>query len=117
MKKWMVTGAGALAAVGGMRVAGRYREQMSEIKSRLAAGSMVADTALGPVEYATHGEGPAVLLAHGIGGGYDQSMLVTRLTDDRSLKIISVSRFGYLRSPLGRYRTPEEEADAYAALL
>ena len=113
----LAAGGSTLAAVGGARALGRYRARMREIKGALDAGSVVVDTAFGPIEYGTVGEGPAVLVAHGIGGGYDQGMLVTRLTEELSFKIISVSRFGYLRTPLGKYRTPEEQADAYAALL
>jgi pimeloyl-ACP methyl ester carboxylesterase len=117
MKRWIVAGGGALAAVGGARAVRGYREQMREIKRRLDAGSMVTNTAFGPMEYAVVGDGPPVLVAHGIGGGYDQGLLVTHLIKDVPFKTISVSRFGYLRTPLGKYRTPEEQADAYAALL
>jgi pimeloyl-ACP methyl ester carboxylesterase len=117
MNRWIMAGSGTLAAVGSARAIRGYRRQMREIKSRLVAGSRVADTSFGPIEYATVGEGPPVLVAHGIGGGYDQGLLVTRLTKEQPFKIISVSRFGYLRTPLARYSTPEEQADAYAALL
>jgi pimeloyl-ACP methyl ester carboxylesterase len=116
-KRWIVAGGGTLAAVGGARAVRSYRGQMHEIKRRLDAGSTVADTAYGPIEYATVGDGPAVLVAHGIGGGYDQGMLATRLTKEVPFKTIAISRFGYLRTPLARYKTPEEQADAYAALL
>src|SRR5258708_22018697 len=117
MKRWIMAGSGTLAAVGSARAIRGYRQQMREIKSRLDAGSRVAGTAFGPIEYAVAGDGPSVLVAHGIGGGYDQGLLVTHLTKEQPFKIISVSRFGYLRTPLARYRTPEEQADAYAALL
>jgi pimeloyl-ACP methyl ester carboxylesterase len=117
MKKWIIAGGSTLAAVGGARALRDYRHKMRHIKDDLDAGSSIASTPFGPIEYATVGEGPPVLVAHGIGGGYDQGMLVTRLTDDRPFKIISVSRFGYLRTPLGPYTTPVQQADAYAALL
>lgn len=119
MRKWVVAGIGAMAAMGSAGLFGGYgyKRQMRDLHGRLAEGSRVADTAYGPIEYASVGEGPAVLIAHGIGGGYDQGMLVTRLTKDNPFRLISVSRFGYLRTPLGRYSTPEEQADAYAALL
>jgi pimeloyl-ACP methyl ester carboxylesterase len=112
-----MAGGGTLAAVGGARAARSYRVQMREIKRRLDAGSTVADTAFGPIEYAAIGDGPAVLIAHGIGGGYDQGMLATQLTREVPFKTIAISRFGYLRTPLARYKTPQEQADAYAALL
>ncbi|MEO8286053.1 MAG: alpha/beta hydrolase [Chloroflexota bacterium] len=117
MRKWIVAGGGTLAAVGGARALRGHRAQMRDLAGSLEARSKVADTAYGPIEYADFGDGPSLLVAHGIGGGYDQGMLVTRLTEDRPFRIISVSRFGYLRTPLGKYRSPEEQADAYAALL
>jgi pimeloyl-ACP methyl ester carboxylesterase len=44
-------------------------------------------------------------------------MLVTHLTKEVPFRTIAISRFGYLRTPLARYKTPQEQADAYAALL
>src|SRR3712207_796876 len=105
---------GTAQVVGAMR---RYRPHMRELHRELTAGSRVASTTKGPIEYALLGEGPPVLVAHGIGGGYDQGLLVTRLTDDRPFKLICVSRFGYLRTPMPLDASPEAQADAYAALL
>jgi pimeloyl-ACP methyl ester carboxylesterase len=92
---------------------------MREIRRVLNEGSVVAQTAAGPVEYAESGEGPAVLVAHGIGGGYDQGMLATRVGGEMPFRLIAVSRFGYLRSPMppDGDAGPEAQADAYAALL
>ncbi len=106
----------AIAALGAVAYA-RYRAEMSALNARLNAGSTIAQTAHGPIEYASVGEGPAVLVLHGIGGGYDQGLLVTRLNKDNPFRLLSVSRPGYLRTPLTTGTTPEEQADAYAALL
>ncbi len=81
------------------------------------SGSQVAHTPVGPIEYGSVGEGPVVLIAHGISGGYDQGLLATRLTHDQPFRLVAVSRPGYLRTPLDVGRTPEEQADAYAHLL
>jgi len=83
----------------------------------LRGRSQVIDTARGPIEYAAVGDGPAVLLVHGAGGGYDQSLAIARLFGDGGFKFIAVSRPGYLRTPLASGRTPEDMADLYAALL
>jgi pimeloyl-ACP methyl ester carboxylesterase len=117
MNKWIIAGGSTLAVVSGARTFRDYRGKMRRIKGDLDAGSSIASTTFGPIEYATVGEGPPVLVAHGIGGGYDQGLLVTRLTSDRPFKIISLSRFGYLRTPLRHHTTPEQQADAYAAFL
>jgi pimeloyl-ACP methyl ester carboxylesterase len=94
-----------------------YSAYMRDLKAKLRAGSKIARTARGPIEYANAGEGPVVLILHGIGGGYDQGLLVTRLNKENPFRLISISRPGYLRTPLGTGATPEEQADAYAALL
>lgn len=85
--------------------------------ARLKAGSTLAQTARGPVEYATVGEGAAVLVVHGALGGYDQGLLISNLLDTKKFKAIAVSRPGYLRTPLASGGTPAEQADAFSALL
>jgi pimeloyl-ACP methyl ester carboxylesterase len=119
VNRWVLTGAGAVAAIGGARAAKRYRGAMREIHRVLHEGSTVAQTAAGPVEYAEAGEGPVVLVTHGIGGGYDQGMLALRVGGDMPFRLVAVSRFGYLRTPMPRNgdASPEAQADAYAALL
>jgi len=86
-----------------------------ETIARLQAGSQVAQTRRGQIEYATRGEGPVILLIHGTPGGYDQGM--DFVSKNLGFKIIAVSRPGYLRTPLETGRTPAEQADAFAALL
>jgi len=86
-----------------------------ETIARLQTGSQVAQTSRGEIEYATRGEGPAILLIHGTPGGYDQSM--DFVSKNLGFKIIAVSRPGYLRTPLATGQTPAEQADAFAALL
>ena len=114
-KLWNITSSLAAALAAGTFL--RYRAEISSLKAQLRAGSDLARTARGPIEYASRGEGPAVLILHGIGGGYDQGLLVTRLNSDNSFNLIAISRPGYLRTPLTTGATPEEQADAYAALL
>jgi pimeloyl-ACP methyl ester carboxylesterase len=87
----------------------------------LRAGSRVAQTSQGPVEYAVAGQGSAVLYFHGTVGGYDQGLAAGRFINDRAgdvgFTVIAPSRPGYLRTPLETGRTPEQQADAMAALL
>jgi pimeloyl-ACP methyl ester carboxylesterase len=106
-----------LAGVGAIRAASRYRHHMRGLSARLEAGSEVAHTACGPIEYASVGDGPPVLLVHGIGGGYDQGLRATKLAQENPFRLISVSRFGYLRTPLPHNASPEAQAGAHAALL
>ncbi len=58
-----------------------------------------------------------MLIVHGSPGGYDQGMLVAKFLNDSRFSFICMSRPGYLRTPLATGKTPEEQADMYAALL
>ncbi|AWK88115.1 alpha/beta fold hydrolase [Azospirillum thermophilum] len=74
-------------------------------------------TAAGPVECAVEGDGPAILALHGAVGGWDQSMILARAAAPPGHRLVAVSRPGYLGTPLAVGRTPEEQADGFAALL
>jgi pimeloyl-ACP methyl ester carboxylesterase len=93
-----------------------YTMQSAQLMARLLRGSRVVDTKSGPIEYGERGEGPVVLISHGGGGGYDQSLLVASLIGN-GFRFVAPSRFGYLRTPLGEDNNLEAQADAYAALL
>ena len=85
----------------------------------LAIRPSISRTSHGPVEYTSTGEGPAVLTLHGGMGGYDQGLILARaaLNDTGHFHVISVSRPGYLNTPLRSGETPEEQADMFAYLL
>jgi len=83
----------------------------------LRVGSRVVETPAGSVEYWMEGTGPALLIAHGSPGGYDQGAVVARLLSDGDYTCIAPSRPGYLRTPLASGQTPEAQADLYTALL
>jgi pimeloyl-ACP methyl ester carboxylesterase len=63
------------------------------------------------------GEGPAVLLVHGMGGGFDQTLDAARDLASRGFRVVAPSRFGYLRTPQRSDATPQAQADAHACLL
>lgn len=113
--------AAALGGLAGAVIAGRvaqsYRRDQQVALAQLMARSDVVDTARGPVEYAEAGSGPAMLVIHGGGGGYDQGLSVVEVLRDVNARFIAPSRFGYLRSPLPANATPEAQADTFAALL
>jgi len=85
----------------------------------LRTNSRVMQTRLGPVEYAVDGEGVAYLSIHGTPGGYDIALADRRSlpTTERGFKTITLSRPGYLRTPLTSGETFEQQADLFAALL
>ncbi len=87
---------------------------MGTLSSRLDA--QIYATAVGPIEAAQAGNGPAVLLVHGTGGSWRQVIaLAEDLSDEWT--VILVSRPGYGRSPIQSGRSHEDQAAAYAGLL
>jgi pimeloyl-ACP methyl ester carboxylesterase len=77
----------------------------------------VIDTPFGRVEYAQAGDGPPVMVVHGVLGGFDFGDGVRRVNVPAGYRIISPSRFGFFGSPLPPDPSPAAQADAFAALL
>lgn len=94
-----------------------YQREIRVERIRTSTGSQVIQTPCGPIEYATAGSGPAVLVVHGAGGGYDQGLSLGRELARRGFRIIAMSRFGYLRTPLPADASAAAQADAHACLL
>lgn len=80
---------------------------------------ITVDTARGPIQCQVSGAGTVLLALHGGMGGHDQSALLARalLADPSGHRVVAVSRPGYLGTPLSVGQSPEEQADALAALL
>ncbi len=96
----------------------RFRAELSEAREKVLAGSEILKTDRGDIEYTIKGEGSPVLVLHGAGGGYDQGLLLAgRICSGDSFKLISVSRFGYLRSPIPEDSSVAVQAALYAILL
>ncbi|MGI9342546.1 MAG: alpha/beta hydrolase [Gammaproteobacteria bacterium] len=94
-----------------------FRRDLDDAQKRIAAGSELVDTPCGVIEYTDVGSGPPLLIIHGAGGGFDQSLAVGRPLIENGFRIIAPSRFGYLRTPLPADATPMAQADAHACLL
>jgi pimeloyl-ACP methyl ester carboxylesterase len=77
----------------------------------------VVQTPCGPIEYAAAGVGEPVLVVHGAGGGFDQGIDFARALAGRGWRVIAMSRFGYLRTPLPAEASAAAQADAHACLL
>jgi pimeloyl-ACP methyl ester carboxylesterase len=93
----------------------RFQEETEETIQVLQMRSEVFQTAKGEMEASISGSGPPVLVVHGAAGGFDQGEVKSE--EFSGVQYISVSRPGYLRTPLETGKTPEEQADALAALL
>src|SRR3954469_14113579 len=94
-----------------------YRRDISLARERVATGSLVTQTPCGPIEYATLGQGKPVLIVHGAGGGYDQALDFSALLAANGMRGITMSRFGYLRTPLPADASAAAQSDAHACLL
>ena len=110
-----ITGAVLAALLAAAALA--YRSDLRRETERVSTGSQVVDTRCGPIEYAALGSGPAVLLVHGAGGGFDQGLGIAQELAAHGFHVIAMSRFGYLRTPLPADASPAAQADAHACLL
>jgi len=94
-----------------------YRKDIDAIRVKVRAGSRLAQTSAGLIEYVSDGVGPPAFIIHGASGGYDQGLWLGKQNFGEAFQIVAPSRFGYLRTPLPRDGSPAAQADAYAALL
>jgi pimeloyl-ACP methyl ester carboxylesterase len=93
-------------------------KMMREVLPGVVIHPRVIETSAGPVEFdLTAGDGPVVLASHGGIGGVDQARLLLGWLDPDRYRLLSVSRPGYLGTPLTSGRALEQQADTFAALL
>lgn len=94
-----------------------YRLEIDRAYERVAGKSKVIPSPDGRIEFTEGGSGPAVLVIHGSGGGYDQGELIARAVLGEHFHWIAPSRFGYLRSTFREDSTFDDQARAYVHLL
>lgn len=108
----------SILVVGILAVLARYTREINAARQRIGGlGSQVIETTCGSIEYAQVGEGYPLLIVHGAMGGFDQGLWLGRSFDITNYQVVSVSRFGYLRSPLPAEANLDSQADAFACLL
>ena len=115
-RRWFVTGLGSVA-IAAVLVLTAYIADMNRITERLASDSDLVMTRHGRIEFTSWGTGPAVLVVHGAGGGYDQGRLLPMRFGGDGYRWISVSRFGYLQSALPEDSSTLAQAEAFADLI
>lgn len=108
---------GAAAAGATALACNAYRKEIQAARKRVETGRQVIDSTNGPIEFAESGNGPAVLVIHGAGGGFDQGLDLGRTLLSENYRIIAPSRFGYLGTPLPADPCVEAQADAHLQLL
>jgi pimeloyl-ACP methyl ester carboxylesterase len=108
----------SIIVIGIVAVVARYQRDMHAAREQVnSLGSQVIEPDCGPIEYAVVGEGYPVLVVHGTFGGFDQGLVAVKPFIDAGFQVISVSRFGYLRSPMPENANVTMQADTYACLL
>jgi pimeloyl-ACP methyl ester carboxylesterase len=98
-------------------VRSRFERDLAMAAERAAQGSLIVDTRCGPIEVQQAGNGLPLLMIHGSGGGHDQGMAWARPLTQHGIRVIAMSRFGYLRTPRPADASPEAQADAHICLL
>ena len=98
----------ALALVGAAILTGwLFSSDMQRARAHAAQGSVLIATRCGPIEYQDAGAGVPLLAVHGSGGGHDQGMAFAGALAKQGIRVIAMSRFGYLRTPMRpRLRKP-----------
>lgn len=106
-----------VAAVCVAAVRWQFGRDLASATARAAQGSAVETTRCGPIEVQQAGEGVPLLMVHGSGGGHDQGMDWARPLTREGIRVIAMSRFGYLRTARPADASPEAQADAHVCLL
>lgn len=109
----------SVAALGvvGAAIHARFSSDIARAAARAAHGSVVRATRCGTIEVQQAGAGIPLLVIHGSGGGHDQGMAFAQALTPYGLRVIAMSRFGYLRTPRPADASPEAQAEAHVCLL
>ena len=106
-----------LVVVAALVIRSRFEADLTVAAGRAAQGGLIVATRCGPIEVQQAGEGIPLLVIHGSGGGHDQGMAWARPLVQQGVRVIAMSRFGYLRTPRPADASPEAQADAHICLL
>jgi 2-hydroxy-6-oxonona-2,4-dienedioate hydrolase len=116
--------AGAVAGVVGvilgftaLSIWWRFDRDLKLASARSAQGSTLIATRCGPIEVQQAGAGVPLLVVHGSGGGHDQGIAFAGALAQHGIRVIAMSRFGYLRMPMPADPSAAAQADAHVCLL
>lgn len=94
-----------------------FDEDMRTARDRGSRGSTLIDTPCGPIEVQQAGSGVPLLVVHGSGGGHDQGMAFAGSLAQHGIRVIAMSRFGYLRTPMPADASAAAQAESHVCLL
>ncbi len=114
---WTIIVAALVLLAAALWVRWHFQRDLAMAAQRAAQGSSLVDTRCGPIEVQQAGKGIPLLMIHGSGGGHDQGMAWARPLVEQGVRVIAMSRFGYLRTPRPADASPAKQADAHVCLL
>lgn len=117
MKSTVLMATGAVAAGASALAYAAYRNDIKAANQQIANESQLIESAFGPIEFGESGDGPAVLVVHGAGGGFDQGLDLGHALLGDGYRVVAPSRFGYLGTPLPADASAQAQADAHLRLL
>ena len=116
--RWILFAVLTVAFVGAtLLVKWQFDTDMQRARAHAARGSVLLQTRCGPIEYQEAGTGVPLLAVHGSGGGHDQGMAFAAGLASRGIRVIAMSRFGYLRTPMPTDASAAAQANAHVCLL
>lgn len=96
----------------------KFRNTMENNYRRLdSIPSQVYASKHGNIEYLLTGVGPTILVSHGVTGGVDQGIGLSKDYLGEGYRLLFISRFGYLKSSIPANPSPELQAEVYKELL
>jgi pimeloyl-ACP methyl ester carboxylesterase len=96
----------------------KFRKAMTHHYVRLDhIPSKIYASKLGEIEYLLQGEGPTIIVSHGITGGVDQGIGLSKKYFGEGYQFLFISRFGYLKSSKPDNASPKIQADFYRELI
>ena len=111
----ILAGLGLVCAAG--LIGWRFNRDLAIATARAAQGGVLLSTRCGPIDYQEAGAGVPLLVVHGSGGGHDQGMAFAGTLARHGVRVIAMSRFGYLRTPMPADASAAAQADAHVCLL
>ncbi len=108
---------GVVLGVVALSIWWQFDRDLKLASARAAQGSTLLATRCGPIEVQQAGVGVPLLVVHGSGGGHDQGMAFAGALAQQGIRVIAMSRFGYLRTPMPADASAVAQADAHVCLL
>ena len=109
---WIIL-VGIWGLIQGITLQGALRDAEARLASYEA---QVLDLPQGRISYVDRGEGPVILVSHGISGGFDQAYDAVA-GKEKKYRLLAPSRFGYPGSAMPKDSSVKAQAKAFARLL